>query len=145
VVTAVGFFSFLPTDYRGLSELCEIGGFGMLIAFTCAITLVPAALAIFSPPGEERPMGLTWLAPLDRFFERHRMAVLIGTFAVVLPARPCCCTCRSTSTRMTCKLSATLCEGCRHLLVDVDQLVRRIDLSTQPSDLLQARSPYRCP
>jgi hypothetical protein len=35
----------------------------MLIAFTCAITLVPAALAIFNPTGEERPMGLTWLAP----------------------------------------------------------------------------------
>jgi uncharacterized protein len=88
VATAVGFFSFLPTDYRGLSELGEIGGFGMLIAFTCAITLVPAALAIFNPRGEPRPMGFTWLAPLDRFFERHRMAVLIGTFAVVLAGTP---------------------------------------------------------
>jgi uncharacterized protein len=86
--TAVGFFSFLPTDYRGLSELGEIGGIGMLIAFACAITLVPAALAILSPPGEPRPMGFTWLAPLDRFFERRRMAVLIGTFAVVLIGTP---------------------------------------------------------
>jgi uncharacterized protein len=86
--TAVGFFSFLPTDYRGLSELGEIGGIGMLIAFACSITLVPAALAIFNPPGEPRPMGFTWLAPLDRFFERHRMAVLIGTFAVVLTGTP---------------------------------------------------------
>jgi hopanoid biosynthesis associated RND transporter like protein HpnN len=42
VATAVGFFSFLPTDYRGLSELGEIGGFGMLIAFTCAITVAPS-------------------------------------------------------------------------------------------------------
>jgi hopanoid biosynthesis associated RND transporter like protein HpnN len=86
--TAVGFFSFLPTDYRGLSELGEIGGFGMLIAFVCSITLVPAVLAIFNPPGEPRPMGLTWLAPLERFFERHRMPVLIGTFAVVLAGTP---------------------------------------------------------
>jgi uncharacterized protein len=86
--TAVGFFSFLPTAYRGLSELGEIGGIGMLIAFACGITLVPAVLAIFKPPGEPRPMGFTWLAPLDRFFERHRMAVLIGTFAVVLTGTP---------------------------------------------------------
>jgi hypothetical protein len=86
--TAVGFFSFLPTDYRGLSELGEIGGFGMLIAFVCSITLVPAALAIFNPPGEPRPMGLSWLAPLDRFFERHRMPVLIGTFTLVLAGTP---------------------------------------------------------
>jgi uncharacterized protein len=86
--TAVGFFSFLPTDYRGLSELGEIGGFGMLIAFACSITLVPAALAIFNPPGEPRPLGFSWLAPLDRFFERHRIPVLIGTFAVVLVGTP---------------------------------------------------------
>ena len=40
-----GFFSFLPTDYRGLSELGLIAGCGMLIAFACSITLVPAMLA----------------------------------------------------------------------------------------------------
>ena len=31
--TAAGFFSFLPTDYRGVSELGLIAGVGMLIAF----------------------------------------------------------------------------------------------------------------
>jgi hopanoid biosynthesis associated RND transporter like protein HpnN len=41
-----------------------------------------------NPPDEERSIGFTWLAPLDRFFERHRMAVLIGTFAVVLAGTP---------------------------------------------------------
>jgi predicted RND superfamily exporter protein len=31
--TAVGFSSFLPTSYRGLSELGQIAGSGMIIAF----------------------------------------------------------------------------------------------------------------
>src|SRR6202008_4673034 len=44
--TAVGFFAFLPTSYRGLSELGLIAGCGMLIAFLCSITLVPAILAL---------------------------------------------------------------------------------------------------
>jgi uncharacterized protein len=86
--TAVGFFSFLPSHYRGLSELGEIGGLGMLIAFICSITLVPAALAIVKPPGEPQPMGFAWLAPLDHFFERRRIPVLVGTLALVLIGTP---------------------------------------------------------
>ena len=86
--TAVGFFSFLPSHYRGLSELGEIGGLGMLIAFVCSITLVPAALAIVNPPGEPQPMGFAWLAPLDHFFERRRIPVLVGTLALVLIGTP---------------------------------------------------------
>src|SRR5262249_29151755 len=38
--TAAGFFSFLPTDYRGLSELGLIAGVGMLIAFATSVTLL---------------------------------------------------------------------------------------------------------
>jgi uncharacterized protein len=86
--TAVGFFAFLPSQYRGLAELGEIGGLGMLIAFACSITLVPAALAILNPPGESHPMGFAWLAPVDHFFERRRIPVLVGTFALVLIGTP---------------------------------------------------------
>src|SRR5882757_2302524 len=50
--TAVGFFAFLPTSYRGLSELGLIAGCGMLVAFACSITLLPASLALLKPPGE---------------------------------------------------------------------------------------------
>src|SRR5205085_2054350 len=31
--TAAGFLSFLPTDYRGVSELGQIAGMGMLVAY----------------------------------------------------------------------------------------------------------------
>lgn len=86
--TAVGFFAFLPTSYRGLSELGLIAGCGMLVAFACSITLLPASLALLKPPGEPAPVGFRRLAPLDNFLQRHRIAVIIGTFLVVLAGIP---------------------------------------------------------
>jgi len=86
--TAVGFFAFLPTSYRGLSELGLIAGCGMLVAFACSITLVPASLALLKPPGEPAPVGFRSLAPLDDFLQRHRIAVIVGTFLVVLAGLP---------------------------------------------------------
>src|ERR1700722_19346705 len=86
--TAVGFFAFLPTSYRGLSELGLIAGCGMLIAFVCSITLVPAMLAILNPPGEPAAVGFRRLAPLDNFLQRHRIAVIAGTILPVLAGAP---------------------------------------------------------
>src|SRR5258708_14948798 len=88
VATAVGFCSFLPTDYRGLAELGEIAGVGMLIAFATSVTVLPALLAIINPPGEPHPIGFAALAPVDRFLERHRLPVVIGTILVVGFASP---------------------------------------------------------
>jgi uncharacterized protein len=86
--TAAGFSSFVPTDYRGLSELGEIAGVGMVIAFLSSITLLPALLSVLKPPGERRPMGFAALAPVDRFLVRHRTPVLAGTAVAVLAASP---------------------------------------------------------
>lgn len=86
--TAVGFFAFLPTSYRGLSGLGLIAGCGMLIAFLCSITLVPAMLAVLDPPGEPAPVGFGSLVPLDHFLQRHRIAVIVSTFVVVLAGTP---------------------------------------------------------
>src|SRR5215469_5392810 len=44
--TAVGFSSFLPTSYQGLSELGQIAGAGMIVAFLTSITLLPALLTV---------------------------------------------------------------------------------------------------
>jgi hopanoid biosynthesis associated RND transporter like protein HpnN len=86
--TAVAFFSFIPTDYKGLSELGLIAGCGMLIAFLCSITLLPAMLALLNPPGEPVSVGFNALAPLDSFLQRHRIAVIAGTVVVVLAGTP---------------------------------------------------------
>jgi hypothetical protein len=88
LATAVGFFAFLPTDYRGLSELGLIAGCGMLVAFLCSITLVPAMLAVLNPPGEAAAVGFQSLAPLDHFLQRHRIPVIAGTILVVLAGAP---------------------------------------------------------
>jgi hopanoid biosynthesis associated RND transporter like protein HpnN len=83
-----GFFSFLPTAYRGLSELGLIAGLGMVIAFITSITLLPALIALFNPPGEPERLGFFWLAPVDRFLERFRIPVVVATLVVVLAGLP---------------------------------------------------------
>src|SRR4029077_3686233 len=54
---AAGFLSFLPTDYKGLSELGLLAGLGMIIAFLTSITLIPALLTALRPPGAPKDMG----------------------------------------------------------------------------------------
>jgi hypothetical protein len=88
VAIAAGFSSFMPTDYIGLSELGEIAGIGMIVAFLSSITLLPAMLTLFNPPGEPQPMGFSWLAPVDRFTARHRIPIVVITLLVVLLATP---------------------------------------------------------
>jgi len=86
--TAAGFMSFLPTAYRGVSELGLIAGVGMIIAFVTSVTLLPALLEILKPPGEPEPLGYKRLGPVDRFTERHRMPILIVTAVVVISGLP---------------------------------------------------------
>jgi len=86
--TAAGFLSFMPTAYRGLSELGEIAGAGMIIAFVMSISVLPALLRILKPPAEREPLGYAWLAPADRFTEKHRTGILLGTGLVVLTGLP---------------------------------------------------------
>jgi len=78
---AAGFLSFFPTEYKGVSELGQIAGVGMLLAFVTSITVLPALLTILHPPGEEEAIGYRVLAPVDRFLERHRIPVIAGTLS----------------------------------------------------------------
>src|SRR6202043_264389 len=86
--TAVGFSSFMPTSYRGLSELGQIAGGGMIIAFLTSITLLPALLTVRNPPAEPQPMGFAALAPVDWFVQRYRIPVVGTTLLVVVLASP---------------------------------------------------------
>lgn len=49
VAAAIGFLSFLPTDYIGLAELGLIAGGGMFIAFFANLTLLPALISLIPP------------------------------------------------------------------------------------------------
>jgi hypothetical protein len=88
MATAAGFLSFLPTDYKGISELGEIAGVGMLVAFTTSITVLPAFLKLLNPPGEMEPVGYAFLAPLDRFLEDHRVVIIVGTLLIAVAGLP---------------------------------------------------------
>ncbi|MGN6701452.1 MAG: MMPL family transporter, partial [Burkholderiaceae bacterium] len=88
MATASGFMSFLPTDYKGLSELGEIAGVGMLVAFLSSITVLPALLDLFNPPGEKEAVGYAFLAPVDHFLEKHRVIIIVGTLVIAVAGLP---------------------------------------------------------
>ncbi len=88
MATAAGFLSFLPTDYKGVSELGKIAGLGMLVAFLTSITVLPALLRLLNPPGEQEPVGYAFLAPVDHFLEKHRVAIIVGTLLIAVAGLP---------------------------------------------------------
>jgi hopanoid biosynthesis associated RND transporter like protein HpnN len=73
---AVGFASFLPTDYRGVSELGLIATAGMVVTLVLNLTLMPALLALLKPSGQPREMGYGWAAPIDERLLKYRRWVL---------------------------------------------------------------------
>lgn len=89
LATAVGFLSFLPTNYSGVAELGLVAGVGMIIAFALSLTLLPALLVLVRAPGEPEQVGFFFLRPVDRFLRKHSQIVLqlaigIGVVAVIL-------------------------------------------------------------
>ena len=80
--TAAGFLAFVPTDFRGVAELGLIAGIGMLIAFVCTVTFLPAAISLFRPPGEKAEVGFRVGRPLDQRVRRYRRPML-AIFAVL--------------------------------------------------------------
>ena len=74
--TSAGFLAFVPTDFRGVAELGLIAGTGMLIAFLCTVTFLPAAISLFRPRGEAAEIGFRWAAPLDNLVRRRRWPML---------------------------------------------------------------------
>ncbi len=83
-----GFFCFLPTSFRGVSELGLIAGFGMIIAYFATLTFLPAAIKLLHPEAEHVPIGSASLASVDHWIAHHRLLVLIGTAIVVLAGTP---------------------------------------------------------
>lgn len=82
LATAAGFMAFVPTDFSGVAELGLIAGAGMLIAFFCTLTFLPAAITLFRPGGEKAEVGFRGAARLDPVVARWRWPVL-GGFAVL--------------------------------------------------------------
>src|SRR5215475_8764707 len=85
---AAAFYSFLPTAYRGLSELGLIAGVGIIIALATTLTLLPALLTVLKPPPEQKPIGFAALASVDRFLEKRRNWIVGTTLAATILGLP---------------------------------------------------------
>ena len=83
--TASGFLAFVPTQFRGVAELGEIAGGGMLIAFVCTLTFLPAMLSLLHPRAEAAEIGFARAAILDRWLARARWPV-VAVFAAIFLA-----------------------------------------------------------
>jgi hypothetical protein len=83
-----GFFCFLPTDFRGVSELGLIAGFGMIIAYLTTLTFLPAAIKLLHPRAEKLPVETALLAHVDRWILGHRALVILGAVGITLLGSP---------------------------------------------------------
>ncbi len=81
----LGFGAFLPTAYVGIAELGVIAGLGMIVALLFSLTLLPALILLLRPGKPRRDVGFSALAPIDRFLERRRRAIL-WAFGIAMAA-----------------------------------------------------------
>ena len=86
VSAAIGFFAFMPTHYRGLSELGLISGVGMFIAFFANLTLLPALIAL--RPEISRP-GTSQRDNLPSVFINHGLSHRPGAILIVAVVLGC--------------------------------------------------------
>ncbi len=72
VTTAIGFFAFAPTQFRGVAELGLIAGVGMFVIFFLTVTLFPALVEVWVRDKDDWPReeGRFRLASLSAA-ERH--------------------------------------------------------------------------
>lgn len=89
ITSAIGFLSFVPTNYTGLAELGIISGGGMIIALILSFTIIPAFFALVREPVRLEPNA--WIARVSTSVNRHKYtivgAVVILTLGSVAIAR----------------------------------------------------------
>jgi uncharacterized protein len=87
ICASIGFLSFLPTDYLGLSQLGLISALGMVVAFAVTLILLPAMLAIWPPAGAALPQRKS---RFSSWAQRRAVTIVglatIGTTAAVVIA-----------------------------------------------------------
>jgi hopanoid biosynthesis associated RND transporter like protein HpnN len=82
LAAAAGFLAFTPTKFVGVAQLGLIAGVGMLIAFGCTITLLPALLCLCHPGREPKQVGFGFGRRLDPVIG-HRGLPIVMTFLVL--------------------------------------------------------------
>ena len=83
ITTAIAFFAFIPTDYRGVAELGLISGVGMFIGLGCSFTILPALLQALPAPRADARRGRRLIAERP---QRGPSVILAGTVLLALAA-----------------------------------------------------------
>jgi hopanoid biosynthesis associated RND transporter like protein HpnN len=89
--TAIGFFAFLPTPYRGVAELGLIAGVGMIIALLATATFLPALLVLLTAHSPAAEAGLPGFWRADAFVARRWRWILrisLGLAALAVAMAP---------------------------------------------------------
>jgi hopanoid biosynthesis associated RND transporter like protein HpnN len=87
--TSVAFLAFVPTDYRGISELGIIAAAGMVIAFVLNLTLLPALIALFRIRAKPAPAAPSAIASApDRLIRGHARTICLVAIVLGLAAAP---------------------------------------------------------
>ena len=82
LASMAGFIAFTPTNFVGVAQLGLVAGVGMMIAFACTVTFLPAMLSLCRPGPGSPEVGLAWLRPLDPILVRRRWPVLLAFAAL---------------------------------------------------------------
>ncbi len=79
LTTSIGFFAFVPTDYKGVSELGMISGVSMFIGLLVSLVVLPAILTIFKLKQAEPFFHSTQASFLQTFPFRYKKSIRIST------------------------------------------------------------------
>ncbi len=85
LTSAIGFASFIPTEYKGLAALGIIAGGGMFMSLVSSYTVLPAVLALTKPKASRLEHGSGVFHELSGFIER-RSGLIVGVTAVLAVA-----------------------------------------------------------
>jgi uncharacterized protein len=85
IAAAIGFYSFLPTPYTGVSELGLIAGTGMLINLFTTFTVLPALFTLLPLKKTGMKESVTD-RPLYRVPYKYAKAIVVGAIAIGIGA-----------------------------------------------------------
>ena len=86
ITTAIGFYSFMPTDYLGVAELGWIAGSGMFISLIFTFTLLPALLMFIKPnpkPNSQKLLNKPFVNALINIPYQYTNSILLITLIIV--------------------------------------------------------------
>ena len=87
--TAIAFLAFVPTEYRGISELGIIASAGMVIAFAFNLTVLPALITVFRARADSAAAAPSALARAPEHLTRkYARPICLAAILLAIAAAP---------------------------------------------------------